>query len=465
MTRPSGMRLLTLTFALASSAPCQPPDLVAEIERMAASEPLVYSVDTRLRLATLLDSKQREKAARLVSETVTRYHSVRDPEAQGVLGVALAEALVVDDPEEAERIAHTIPSRATSGTLEDYRSAAFDKLVRYWAQRDPARALRLLNEGAASGAVLMESAERILKRLIEEDPSQAQSLFARMVAAFDDSAERQVFFLLRCAREMSRVDYPLAAAALDKILAMIDRGDFNSSSEYEVLLDVRVAGRRLATRSTRETLIWQVGAFLASQMPALYDQHKDRFRRWKDAIEEAAAGVKVEQSQGVRFKDDRKQRAHFGEDFSDLPFDEAMEEARKLDEPEAQVASLLQLYRREKASASQRSQAILEALNRVSSMPIAQPRIDAIETLLDIFDERKDAARFRRTAELLAATTAAYCRCESHDCEKRAIACLDLYETLQDAFDDHGLDPKMLDLEDPSLRVRVLLTRLGKLTR
>src|SRR5262249_15428913 len=153
------MRLLAVFAALASAAFAQTADLVAEIERMAASEPLVYSVDSRLRLAQWLGSKHSEQSARIVSETISSYHSVRDATAQGVLGVALVEALAPLDPEEAERIAQTIPPRSVTKTLEDYRSAAFDKLVRYWSPRDPAQALRLLNEGAASGAVLMESAE------------------------------------------------------------------------------------------------------------------------------------------------------------------------------------------------------------------------------------------------------------------------------------------------------------------
>ena len=103
--------------------------LVAQIRRLAASESVVYGIDTRLRAAEVLSGKYPKASKDLLHDAQAALSGVTAPPEQDSLRVRMVERMAPLDLDEAERLIGAI----RRGGDEDYVAQAYDRLVEYLA--------------------------------------------------------------------------------------------------------------------------------------------------------------------------------------------------------------------------------------------------------------------------------------------------------------------------------------------
>src|SRR5882762_4464859 len=111
------LHALAFLFLLQQPEPAQPEasaqdkqvtTLVAQIRRLAVSEPVVFGIDTRMRTAEVLTGKYPKLANELLRDARAALSGVTDPTDQDNLRVRMTELLAPLDLEEAERVTHSI---------------------------------------------------------------------------------------------------------------------------------------------------------------------------------------------------------------------------------------------------------------------------------------------------------------------------------------------------------------------
>ena len=127
--------------------------LVGQIRRLAASEPVIFGIDTRLRTLDALPLSRSKLAAELLRDTQAALAGVENPAEQNTLTVRLARAWAPFDLEQGQRISRTLRRRAD----HDYIAEAYDQLYLFFEHR-PTQARPIVSEGLKSGAFRMISA-------------------------------------------------------------------------------------------------------------------------------------------------------------------------------------------------------------------------------------------------------------------------------------------------------------------
>src|SRR5713226_9191710 len=153
--------------------------LVAQIRRLAVSEPVVFGIDTRMRTADVLTGKYPKLAKELLRDAQSALTGATEPADQDRLRVRLAGLLAPLDMDEAERSIKSI----RHGREQDYVAQAYDKLVVFLAPY-PWQARRMIGKGLGAGAFRMTTASRSLAELEAVDAADAAALFSEMLAAF-----------------------------------------------------------------------------------------------------------------------------------------------------------------------------------------------------------------------------------------------------------------------------------------
>ncbi len=153
--------------------------LVAQIRRLAASEPVVYGVDTRLRAADVLAAKYPKIAKDLLRDAQAALSGVNLPAEQDSLRVSIVQRMAPLDLEEAERLIASI----RRGGEEDFVAQAYDKLVEFVA-RNHGNSREMISQGLAAGGFRSGSAAKLLEESKTSGPGHGCRAVLRDLGSF-----------------------------------------------------------------------------------------------------------------------------------------------------------------------------------------------------------------------------------------------------------------------------------------
>src|SRR5882762_3572668 len=158
--------MASLALALLLFAPQQPEPsaeqkqvnaLIAQIRRLAASEPAIYGIDTRLRTAEVVTGKYPKLARELLHDAEAELSGVSSQDERDQMRIRIIHAFAPLDLEEAERLAKSF----RRGADLDYIARAYDQIYVCFEQR-PEKAREIVSKGLAAGAFRLTSASRLL---------------------------------------------------------------------------------------------------------------------------------------------------------------------------------------------------------------------------------------------------------------------------------------------------------------
>src|ERR1035438_4209525 len=190
--------------------------LVAQIRRLAASEPVVYGVDSRLKAGEALTGKYPSVAKDLLRDAQGALSGVTAPAEQDSMRVRIVERMAPLDLEEAERLIRAI----RRGGDEDYVAEAYDKLVEFLA-RTHGNTREMISKGLQAGGFRSASAAKKLEDSKAAHSSAAVAMFSEILGAFPTQSpgERDVYYLLSCTAQIAEINRPLAVEAIDQALS------------------------------------------------------------------------------------------------------------------------------------------------------------------------------------------------------------------------------------------------------
>lgn len=204
-----------LSFLLLLLAPPSPEpwrDLLARIEACAVSEPPVLSIDTRIRAAKALASKQPAEARRLLDEAISLTHTFTDRNTRAILFNDIYHALQPFDPAAAEDLTATLPLVAfTTPALAQH-----------------------------------------LRDTVKRHPESAAAEYSTLLAAFPaDPSPEDVSQLLQFTRDLGSAYPDLAKEGFAKARAALKDRRFRTDPDTLRDLEAQAAGRPPADRQKR----------------------------------------------------------------------------------------------------------------------------------------------------------------------------------------------------------------------
>ncbi len=402
--------------------------LVSQIRRLAASEPAVFGIDTRLKTADALTARYPKIAKDLLRDAQAALSGVIVPNEQDGMRVRIVELMAPLDLEEAEHIIGSI----RHGRDEDYVAQAYDKLVAYLARRHH-DTREMISKGLQSGGFRSGSAAKLLEDSKAADPAVATSLFAEILGAFptESPGERDVYYLLDCTKQTVGLSRPLAVEAIDKAIsaALSDK-----------------------LQTARPKMLREITALLNSIDPELLERYKTE-RKELNLANTTEETPKPEQEQ--KREDDLP-------DLSDLPYVEALSRVRKVADALIRTGALIEISRREDITAQQRSSVASEALSAASKLPIDESRLMALAMLSRDFARRNEPANAAFAAQLLSETYSKACDCQNATCEHGddRFDCLELVQSFAEYLDEFKISPESMNLDNISLEARLLVLKL-----
>jgi hypothetical protein len=413
--------------------------LVAQIRRLAASEPVVYGIDTRLRAGEVLSAKYPKIAKDLLRDAQAAIGGVTEPAEQDSLRVRMVERMAPLDLDEAERFIGSI----RRGGDEDYVAQAYDHLVEFLAHNH-GDSREMITKGLQSGGFRSGSALRKLEESKTADPSGAVALFSEILGAFPTQSpgERDVYYLLECTKQISGLNRPLAVEAIDKALSAANSQKLRITS-VEKEKDRKAAGQKM---------LREIATMLGSIDPELLE-------RYKSEHEELNLAMTAEESA----KPEQERKSDTSEpDLSEQPYSEALSRARKIQDPSERVGSLIEIYRRESITPQQRASVASEALTAATTMPITNDRLTAMAMISRDFARLNQPANAAFAAQLLSETFSKACDCEHATCDRSGekFDCLDLLNLFAEYLEEFKISAELMNLNNISLEARLLILKL-----
>lgn len=413
--------------------------LVAQIRRLAASEPVVFGIDTRLLTAEVLTSKYPKIAKDLLRDSASAAGGIATPAEQDRIRVRIVDRMAPLDLEEAERLIGSIHR----GGDQDYVAQAYDELVTFLA-RNHRDARNMISKGLQAGGFRSASAAKTLEDSLAADPSGATALFAEILGAFpaQSPGERDVYYLLECTKKIAGLNRALAVEAIDKAL-----GAANSEK-----LQISAGEKEKDEKALRQKLLREIAAILGSIDPDLLRRYKSEHQEL-DASMAAVDSPQPEESQ----KHDMDLP-----DLSALPYSEALSQARKQEDPGVRAALLIDISRREGISSDQRAAVASEALASASAMPISNSRLLILAMISRDFARNNEPANAAFAAELLSEAYSKACACEQATCDGdgETFDCLEMVEDFAKYLDEFKITPESMNLNNISLEARLLILKL-----
>jgi hypothetical protein len=415
--------LADLTVALALFQPrAADPDkqltaLIEQIDRVAASEPVEYGIDTRIRAAEVLIPKYPAIAKRELRDAVSSLTGISDLDYQNRLRVHVIGTLAPVDFTEAERVAKAIPPERKHDRLAD----AYDELFKKAGSRSH---VDLILSAFHAGAY------RVFAVSQESDAGVAVQLFSAVVDSFPaespDAAD--IDYLLDRTEQFAAANRDLVFAALRKALTAADL------QTKDKRLNVRFRAARLL-RSLRSTLPDEFEPLMLEPEPPKEEDPKKEDKSSDDMP-----------------------------DLSGVPYSEALERALALKNPVARTGTLIELSRREDLTPKQQARVAADALSAVNQMPFGGDRLIALSMLSRDFAKRGDLANAALTAQMLSESYTKVCSCGSPVCEASGekLECVDLVNAYAEYLDELQFTQESLGLNNISLEARLLVLRLAK---
>jgi hypothetical protein len=401
--------------------------MVAQIRRLAASEPAVYGIDTRLRTAEVLTAKYPKIAKELLRDAQAALNGVTVPGEQDSMRVRIVELMAPLDLDEAEHIIGSI----RRGRDEDYVAQAYDKLVAFLA-RGHHDTREMIGKGLQSGGFRSESAAKRLEESKTADPAEAVTLFAEILAAFpaESPREKDVYYLLECTRQIVGLNRPLAVEAIDKTL---------SAATFE--------------KEPRQRMLREMVSLLGSIDPDLLERYKSERKELNLAMITEESPKKAEEEQ----KGDGS-----APDLSEFPYAEALLRARKLPDPAARVGALIDISRREEITPQQRASVASEAVSTAAKLPVGDIRLMALAMLSRDFARHNELANAAFAAQLLSETYSKACDFQNATCEHSGekLDCLDLLNLFAEYLEEFKINAESMSLNNISLEARLLVLKM-----
>lgn len=405
--------------------------IVAQIKRLAASEPVVYGVDTRLRAADVLTAKYPKIAKDLLRDAQAALSGDNVPAEQDSLRVSIVQRMAPLDLEEAERLIGSI----RRGGDEDYVALAYDRLVEFVA-REHGNTREMISRGLQAGGFRSNSAAKLLDDSKKTDAPAAVALFSEILGAFpaQSAYEADIHFLLACTRQIAPLNRPLAVEALDRAL--------NEATSKKLHIE----------KAARRKLLREIASTLGSIDAELLAQYKTEHDELVEAL-----SAKEEPKADATKKEDVQPPDLSGDSYSD-----ALSVARALKDPTERVAALIEIYRRETISAQQRSSVASEALTAATAMPITNDRLTAMAMISRDFARVNQPANAAFAAQLLSETFSKACDCEHETCERSGekFECVNLLDLFSEYLEEFKISAESMSINNISLEARMLIFKL-----
>ena len=418
--------------------------LIAQIRRLAASEPAIYGVDTRLRTAEVVAGKYRKLGRELLHDTEAELSGITSQDERNHMRIRIVHAWAPLDLEEVERLAKSLPR----GGDQDYLAQAYDQIYLYYEQR-PVQAREIVSKGFAAGAFRMMGATRLLQDQIKKGPEGATAVFSEMLGAFpaESPSSEDVLYLLQETRNIAAVNRTLAIEAIDKALPAASSENLRIPSSDD---------KQKTPEAVRERMFREIVALLGSIDPAL-------LKRYKDAHNELDLPVPSENAEKPKEekKDDEEP------DLSPFPYSEALIRARKLENPTARTVSLITISRREELTAQQRASVASEALSAADKIPVSGDRLFGLAMISRDFARRGELANAGLAAQLLLETYNKVCGCAAATCRYAAedFDCMQNVQDFAEYLEEFKISADALSLDNISLQARLLVLKLHALLK
>jgi len=421
--------------------------LVAQIRRLAASEPAIYGVDTKIRTAETVAGKYPKLARELLHDAEAELGGVSSQDERDRMRIAIVHAFAPLDLEEAERLAKSL----RHGAERDYIARAYDQIYLCFEQR-PAQAREIVSKGFAAGAFQMIGASRLLEEQVKKSPESATALFSEMLGAFpaESQSSEDVLYLLQQTRAVAAVNRALAIEAIDKAL---------SAAASENLRIPSSDDKQQTPQATREKMFREIVALLGSIDPAL-------LKRYQDARKELDLPVQSEKEEPKEEKKEEKKEDD-DVDLGPLPYSEALARARKMGDSMFRTVALLMISRREELTAQQRASVASEALSAAEKMPMSDGRLIGLAMISRDFARRGDLAKAGLAAQLLLETHNKVCECAAATCRYAGekFDCMQNVEDFAEYLDEFKISADALSLDNISLQARMLVLKLHALLK
>ncbi|MGC4048157.1 MAG: hypothetical protein QM757_00365 [Paludibaculum sp.] len=205
--------LVVLAMWTAAAQPAAPAARILEqIEAIAVSEPPVLGVDTQIRTAATLASKDPEAAERWLQSATSRALTLVDLHTRGEFVVAIVDQYRHLDAEAAEQICSLLPRRET-GAKEDPLAHCFHSL--FSAKRSWEAEKALTRRALSAGAFQSPEIRGHLERAIKDHPEECAAEFAVIMEGFpaSDASAQERRYLLEMANLIRKREPELAARA------------------------------------------------------------------------------------------------------------------------------------------------------------------------------------------------------------------------------------------------------------
>ncbi|WP_321476316.1 hypothetical protein [uncultured Paludibaculum sp.] len=204
--------LLTLAGLTASAQPTAKDRLLERIEAIAVSEPPVLGIDTQIRTAAVLESKDPDTAERWLQAATSRVLTLADLHTRGEFLNAIVDQYRHLDAEAAEQVCSLLPKRAT-GAKEDPLARCFHSL--FSARRSWEEEKALTRRALSAGAFQAPEIRSHLERAIRDHSEECAAEFAVIVEGFPsaDASPQERRNLLEMANLIRKLEPELAAAA------------------------------------------------------------------------------------------------------------------------------------------------------------------------------------------------------------------------------------------------------------
>ena len=412
--------------------------LVSQIRRLAASEPVVYGVDSRIRTAEVLSGKYPKIAKDLLRDADASIAGVTSPAEQDALRVRIVDAMAPLDFDEAEHIIGSIHRNRE----EDFVAQAYDRLVAAVAKEHGDTA-DVISKGLHAGGFRSASALRTLEDL-KTSRSTATELYAEILGAFppEPQSDRDVDYLLESTKQIAGFNHTLAVEGVDKAL--------NAATSSKLLI---AAGDKEQRKTVRKNLLREIARVLGEIEPELLEQYKVANRELAAAvIPDPPREPEPEQKQELDMPD-----------FGAMSYVDALAAARKLDDPGARAAACIEISRREDITGQQRSTVASEALTSAAKMPITNDRLLILAMISRDFARNSEPANAGFAAQLLSETYSKACECGGVTCKAPAndtFDCLGMVQDFAKYLDEFKISPEAMNLNNVSLEVRLLILKL-----
>jgi len=418
--------------------------LIAQIGRLAASEPAIYGVDTRLRTAEAVAGEYPKAARELLQDAEAELSGVTSQDERDRMRIRIIHALAPLDLQEAERLAKSLPR----GADVDYIAHAYDEIYSCFEQR-PVQAREIVTRGLAAGGFQMQSAWRLLGAQIKTNPEGATALFSEILGAFpaETPGSEDVLYLLDETRQIAAVNRALAIDAIDKAV----------SAAFSENLRIPASDDKQKTpQSTRERMFREITALLGSIDPALLKRYKDAHQE----LDLPAPPEKKEEKPNEEKNDDGEP------DLSPFSYSEALAKARKLG-PAFRTVALITISRREELTAQQRASVATEALSAADKMPLGEGRLIVLAMISRDFARRGELANAGLAAQLLLETHNKVCGCAAARCRYASedFDCMQNVEDFAEYLDEFKVGADALSLDNISLQARLLVLKLHALLK